>query len=82
MASQDASEEQIYDALLVANSYWFTQTYVNTAAYLEQQEKPWENIGAKEILGGEYSSYNGSVKVKRALEETYKVDTGAGACGV
>jgi len=82
MASQDASEEQIYDALLVANSYWFTQTYVNTAAYLEQQEKSWENTGAKEILGGEYSSYNGSVKVKRALEETYKVDTGAGACGV
>ncbi|MCR4335152.1 MAG: rhodanese-like domain-containing protein [archaeon] len=82
MASQGATKEQIYDALLVANSYWFTQTYVNTAAYLEQQGKSWENADAKEILGAEFSSYSGSITTQKALENTYQVNKGAGACGV
>ena len=82
MASQSASEEQIYDALLVANSYWFTQTYVNTAAYFEQQGRSWGDVDTKGVLGAEYSSYSGSARVLKELEETYNVNTGAGSCAV
>ncbi|MCR4368616.1 MAG: rhodanese-like domain-containing protein [archaeon] len=82
MASQGATEEEIYRALLVANSYWFTQTYVNTAAYFEQQGKSWGEVDAKEVLGKNYSSYKGSVRVLKELDETYQVNTGAGACSV
>src|SRR3989344_6279744 len=82
MASQGATKEQIYDALLVANSYWFTQTYVNTAAYFEQQGKNWSEVDTKEVLGAEYSSYTGSIKILKGPKETYAVSVGAGACGV
>lgn len=82
MASQGASKEQIYSALLVANSYWFTQTYVNTAAYFEQQGKTWNEVDAKEVLGEEYSSYSGSVKIRKSLESIPAIQSTGGSCAV
>ena len=81
MASQGATREQIYDALLVANSYWFTQHYVNVAALLEQEGKSWESADAKELLGAQYSSYNGSVFVRKALKELPQIE-GSASCAV
>src|SRR3989344_7431574 len=81
MALQGATREQIYDALLVANSYWFTQHYVNVAALLEQEGKSWESADAKELLGAQYSSYNGSVFVRKALKELPQIE-GSASCAV
>ncbi len=81
MASQGATEEQIYDAVLVANSYWFTQTYVSTAEYLEENGTNWEETEAKELLGKDYSSYNGATKTRNSLREKPEIQQAAG-CGV
>ncbi|MFH1391884.1 MAG: hypothetical protein ABIH20_06235, partial [Candidatus Diapherotrites archaeon] len=82
MASQGATKEQIYDALLVANSYWFTQTYVNTAAYFEQQGETWNEVDSKEVLGEQYSGYNGSVKIRKSLENIPTIESAGGSCGI
>ena len=82
MASHGATKEQIFDALLVANSYWFTQTYVNIAAYFEENGKSWNEINSKEVLGQAYSSYKGSIEVKKSLESIPIVDSAGATCAV
>ncbi|MDO8537601.1 MAG: hypothetical protein Q7S21_01830 [archaeon] len=80
MASQNASKEQIYNALLVANSYWFTQNYVNIAAYFEEQGKKFEDIDAKEILGKDYSSSTGNITITHSLESIPQIAPNGGSC--
>lgn len=80
MASQNASKEQIYDALLAANSYWFPQTYVNTAAFFEQQGKKWKDVDAKEILGAAYSSSTGSNNTYKSLKNIPTISSSGGSC--
>ena len=51
MASQGVSEEEMYKAALVVNSYWFPDTYITIAKYLKSQGKDWSQAVPKEILG-------------------------------
>ncbi|MEW6721754.1 MAG: hypothetical protein AB1324_00675 [Candidatus Micrarchaeota archaeon] len=80
MADQNASEGEIYDALLVANSYWFPQAYVESAAYLEYQNTSWEDAGARELLSANRSSYSGYQDTKRGLDAFPPVDYGGAGC--
>jgi rhodanese-related sulfurtransferase len=82
MAYQNASEGEMYDALLTANSYWFPQTYIETAAYLEYQNSSWEETGAREILSANYSSYTGYQSTRKKLEDFPPVAIPGGGCGV
>lgn len=59
MASQNATEEQMYQAALVANSYWFPDTYLTIAKYFDDQGKKWETLDPREILSATYSSSSG-----------------------
>src|SRR3989344_2501344 len=68
MASQGATKDQIYDALLVANSYWFTQSYVKIAEYLDENGKDFSKADSKELLGYDYSSQNGYSRIANKLE--------------
>lgn len=81
MASQGSNEQEMYDAALVANSYWFPDTYLTIAKYLDKQGLNWNKTGAQKILSYDFSSQKG---YKRILSETEPAQSknGGKACGV
>jgi len=80
LISQGATKGQVYDALLVANSYWFEQTYVNIAAYLEEGGNSWTAANAGELLGSKYSSASGSLSIAKSLKSIPVVSSSAPRC--
>jgi hypothetical protein len=60
MASQGASEEDLYEAALTFNSYAFSGTYLTLAAYFDGQGTAWLQVDAATVLGPEYSSAQGA----------------------
>lgn len=80
MASQGASEKEMYETALRVNSYWFPDTYLSIAEYLGNQGIAWDTIDPKEILGVQYSSASGYGQVLRHVEE--KRENGGSSCGV
>ncbi len=80
MASQGATEEEMYKAALAANSYWFPDTYLTIAKYFESQGTPWGNVDPEVVLGPDFSSYNGYDRVLSKVEPV-QFKTG-GSCGV
>ncbi len=62
-ASQGLSRDELYKVALQFNSFWFPQTYIQTALYYELAKNiDWENVDAKEIMGFDYSSGPGWAK--------------------
>ena len=59
LASQDVGEEEMYKAALVVNSYWFPDTYLTIAMYMQGKGVAWGVVSPKEMLGAEYSSAAG-----------------------
>ncbi|MBI4094100.1 hypothetical protein HY417_04000, partial [Candidatus Kaiserbacteria bacterium] len=51
MASQGASEEEMWDAALAVNSYWFPDTYETIALYKKQKGIEWSDVDPREVLG-------------------------------
>lgn len=81
MASQGATENEMWDAALAVNSYWFPDTYVTLAAYMKGQEVDWEDVDPQEILGANFSSSSGFARIATQV----KLPTGSGngnGCGV
>lgn len=80
MASQGASETEMYSAALQANSYWFPSTYLTIAKYFGGRGVSWDEIDPKEILGSAYSSASG---YRQILEQVEPPKQGGGSsCGV
>ena len=75
MASQGASEQDMYKAALAVNAYWFPDAYQVIAAYLQQQGVDWKRAPAQKILAADYSSAAGLQNV------TARVDTSSGSGG-
>src|SRR3989339_917933 len=49
MASNGASEEEMYKAALAVNSYWFPDTYLTIATYMQENKGvAWEDVAPKE----------------------------------
>lgn len=80
MASQGVSEDEMYKTALAVNSYWFPDTYITIAKYLNSQGKDWSGAVPKEILGFDYSSGAGFQKVRSKVENSGV--GGGGSCGV
>ncbi|KKR77074.1 MAG: hypothetical protein UU21_C0001G0128 [Candidatus Levybacteria bacterium GW2011_GWA2_40_8] len=59
MVSQNFSENEIYKAALAFNTYWFPQTYLDTAYYLKQNGRDYEEVSPKELLSKDFSSAMG-----------------------
>jgi len=59
MASEGASEKEMYLAALKANAEWFPDAYHNIAKYLAAKGLTPDQAGPKEILSAKYSSGNG-----------------------
>jgi len=80
MASQGASEQEMYKAALKLNSYWFPSTYLTIAKYNQKKGIDWKTVDAKEVLGRSYSSASGYQKVRSEVEPARA--GGGGSCGV
>lgn len=81
LASQGASEEEIYKVALIVNSYWFPDTYLTIAKYLKEKKNiTWEDADAKEILGYNYSSASGYQNILSQITPP-ATQSGAG-CGI
>ena len=81
MASQGASEEDMWKAALVVNSYWFPDTYITIATYMKnKQSVDWQNVSTQEILGVNYSSASGYARVAAQVQS--QPQRGGSGCGV
>ena len=61
--SQGLSDEEIYKNLLAFNSYWFPQTYLETALYFEEVKgQEWGSLDPAILLSKDFSSGGGWAK--------------------
>ena len=81
MASQGISEKEMYKAALKVNSYWFPDTYLTIAKYLQEKKNiSFDKADPKEILGREYSSGQGFQAILQQVAPPE--NRGGGSCGV
>src|SRR3989339_1876975 len=80
MASQGVSEKDMWDAALAVNAFWFPDTYLTIAIYMEDKGILWEKVNPKEILGAAYSSASGYQKIMEQVKS--RPNQGGGGCSV
>jgi len=62
-ASQGLSEAELYREALAFNSFWFPDTYLQTALYFKLVNNiDWKDIDPKLVMGKDYSSVSGWYK--------------------
>ncbi|MEK9177692.1 MAG: hypothetical protein AAB777_01065 [Patescibacteria group bacterium] len=81
MASQGASEQDMYKTALTVNSYWFPDQYATIAQYLKQKGIEWKTVIPKTILGADFSSGQGFAKIAEQVAQPIQKQ-GGGGCGV
>ncbi|MEK9154820.1 MAG: hypothetical protein AAB596_02020 [Patescibacteria group bacterium] len=80
MASQGVSEEDMYKTALQVNAYWFPDTYLAIAKYLESKGINWYEADSKELLGYNYSSAAGYRQILSQISPPERKSSGG--CGV
>ena len=81
MVVEGVSEEEIYDNLLVLNSFWFPQNYLTVATHFARQGVDWENVDTKLVLGQEYSSAQGASSLAEKVGPLPGGGPAGGSCG-
>ena len=76
------SEDQIYKDLLVFNSFWFPQNYVEMAVYFDKAGTKWKNVNPKLALSKDYSSAQGAARIKQSVQGVSGLQNQGGGCGV
>ena len=71
----------MYKAALAVNSYWFPDTYLTIAMYMQNKNVAWEDVSSKEMLGADYSSGAGFQNISSQVSAPSDSD-GGGGCGV
>lgn len=79
--AQGVSEKQIYSDLLKLNSFWFPQQYVELAAFFNKQNIDWNKVDPKLALSSQYSSAQGSARVRQSVQSIPGLNTQQGGCG-
>lgn len=86
MASNGASESQMYEAGKYFNAFWFPGNYYDIALYFKNKEgKSFKDIDAKMLLSKDYSSASGWQSVKQWLVDKGLVQQPpkqGGGCGI
>jgi len=86
MASQAASTEEMFLAAKYANAFWFPQqTLEQVIFFITVQKVDYAEVGAKQIVGTEYSSGSGFKQVHQWLDENGYLENAPGSgnnCGV
>ncbi len=80
MAANNVSEQEMYEVALQVNAFWFPDTYLTIAKYMESKGTPWAKVDPKEMLGQNYSSSSGYKQV--ASQVTPTQSKGGSGCGV
>lgn len=78
MASQGASEQDMWQAALAVNSYWFPDTYITIAAYMKNKGVEWKDINPQEMLGANYSSAQGYASIAAQVSQPQQPRGGSG----
>ncbi len=81
MASQSASEQDMWKAALTVNSYWFPDTYLTIATYMKNKGIEWEDVNPEDLLGADYSSAQGYARIAAQVIQPQQQRGGSG-CGV
>ena len=81
MASQGASEQDMWKTALTVNSYWFPDTYLTIATYMKDKGTDWKDINPQEVLGINYSSSKGYRNIASQVTQPQQQGGGSG-CGV
>ncbi|RJP45993.1 MAG: hypothetical protein C4584_02390 [Armatimonadetes bacterium] len=81
MVSQGFSKEEIYKTVLVFNSYWFPQTYLDIAYHFEKNNRSFTDVPASEILSKTFSSAMGYQAVKKQIGTVEWPGFGSSGCG-
>ena len=81
MASQGASEQEMWRAALTVNSYWFPDTYNTIATYMKNKGVEWKDVNPQEVLGANYSSAQGFAKIAAQVTDLHQHQS-SGGCGV
>lgn len=82
MASQGATEDEMYEASLTFNSYWFSTTYVDLAYYFKTERGlDWEDVDPKLALSAEYSSAPGYQTIKKEIGNIPGTQQVGASCG-
>lgn len=75
MASQNISEQEMYQVALKVNAYWFPGTYLTIADFLKSKGTNWKDVNAQDVLGPNYSSASG---YQRILQQVQPKNSGSG----
>lgn len=81
MVSAGLPDEEIYNNLLKLNSFWFPQNYLTAATYFARQGVSWNDVDAKLVLGQEYSSAQGAMKLTEKVGPLPYGEQAGGSCG-
>ncbi len=58
--AQGLTEDELYKEALAFNSFWFPNTYIQTALYFKAVEGvDWENVDPKVVMGEDFSTISG-----------------------
>jgi hypothetical protein len=81
MASQGATEDQMWNAAITANMSWFPDQYQTVAQYLKIKGIEAKSVTPQMLLGAEYSSGSGFARIAAQVPQTQQ-QNGGGGCGV
>ncbi|HKZ34424.1 MAG TPA: hypothetical protein VJ179_00955 [Patescibacteria group bacterium] len=83
MASQGFSEEEMFNAALAFQSYWFPQTYTEIAYYFQEKEHvSWRDVDPKRVLSSEFSSSSGYQALQEKIKDLPRLPGSTAQCGV
>ncbi len=82
MASQGATEDQMWNAAITANMSWFPNQYQTIAQYLKIKGIDAKTVTPQMLLGAEYSSGSGFARIASQVPQTDQQRSGGGGCGV
>lgn len=82
MVAQGVSETDMYRIALAVNAYWFPDTYLTIAKYMETKGVSWEQVDPKEVLGANFSSASGYRQVLNQVTPPERKSGSGEGCGV
>ena len=82
MASQGVNEQDMWKAALTLNSYWFPDTYITIATYMQEKGIEWKDVSPKEMLGATYSSARGFANIASQVKQPAGQQQSGSGCGV
>lgn len=80
LASQGATEDELYEAARVFNAYAFSETYITLAAYFALQGVPWADLSPQDALSDQYSGIQGARNIAAAVGPIPGAPVRGGSC--